>query len=67
VKTHQNPKIYFIKDVEVIANMNRQTLRRKWKRKEFPEPTLLGARLAWSAETIHQWIEQNVRGIQNDK
>jgi prophage regulatory protein len=60
------PKIYFIKDAEQVIGRNRQTLRRWWEQNNFPKPTLIANRLAWQAEVIEHWINQNVLGVQND-
>jgi predicted DNA-binding transcriptional regulator AlpA len=55
-------KVYFKKHIEKITNLNIQTLRRMWTRNEFPQPKYIGNRLAWSADTIDQWIEDTLQG-----
>ena len=55
-------KIYYIKDAELITGRNRLTLRRWWKKSQFPKPILLSRRLAWLAETVDQWISQSMQG-----
>ena len=61
------PKIYFIKDAEQVTGRNRLTLRRWWKDEKFPKPTLINNRLAWKAEVIDQWINQNVQGVRYEQ
>ncbi|MFT4059863.1 MAG: hypothetical protein QM652_09970 [Legionella sp.] len=53
------PQIYFIKDAEEITRRNRLTLRRWWEKNLFPQPTLINNRLAWHADIIDQWINEN--------
>lgn len=53
-------KIYFIKDAEQITRRDRQTLRRWWGKNIFPKPTLVSNRLAWQADVIEQWINENI-------
>ncbi len=54
-------KILFINDLEKIIGRNRLTLRRWWLKGKFPMPVKLnGTALAWHAETIHEWIRQNI-------
>jgi len=55
-------KILFITDLEKITGRNRLTLRRWWMDGKFPVPIKLnGTTLAWHAETIHNWIELNIK------
>lgn len=58
-------QIYFIRDAEHLIGRNRQTLRRWWEQNLFPKPRLIKSRLAWSASSLHEWIKQNVQGVQN--
>ena len=52
-------KILFINDLEKIIGRNRLTLRRWWLK---GKPVKLnGTALAWHAETIHEWIRQNIK------
>ncbi len=59
------PKLYFIKDAEQIVRRNRLTLRRWWESEKFPKPTLISNRLAWHADVIDQWIDENL-GVSHD-
>jgi prophage regulatory protein len=65
--TTVKPKVFFIKDAELITGRNRLTLRRWWERNFFPKPTLINSRLAWRAEDIEQWINQHVQGVRHEK
>lgn len=52
-------KILYINDVEQLTGFHRSTLRRKWKKDQFPKPILLDStRLIWHIDTINQWIEE---------
>lgn len=53
------PRLYFIKDAEQVVRRNRLTLRRWWESEKFPRPILIGNRLAWQADVIDQWINEN--------
>lgn len=55
-------RILFITDLEKIVGRNRLTLRRWWMDGKFPVPVKLnGTTLAWDTETIHNWINQNIK------
>lgn len=55
-------KVLFITDLEQIMGRNRLTLRRWWLDGNFPEPVKLnGTTLAWHADSINNWINQNVK------
>jgi len=55
-------QVLFITDLEKIIGRNRLTLRRWWLGGKFPKPVKLnGTTLAWHAESISDWINQNVR------
>ena len=55
-------QILFISDLEHLLGRNRLTLRRWWTSGKFPQPVKLnGTTLAWHAETINYWIDQNIR------
>lgn len=56
------PLLYFISDLEELLRRDRQTIRRWWKRKIFPEPALINNRQAWHAETINNWINKHTQG-----
>jgi len=53
-------KIYYIKDVEQLIGKSRITLRRWWEKNKFPKPTLINSRVAWSVDSINEWIKQNM-------
>ena len=54
-------KLLYIQDVERIIGRHRLTLRRWWTAGNFPVPTKLNeSYLAWHAESVEQWIEQNL-------
>lgn len=56
-------RVLFILDLEKIIGRNRLTLRRWWSAGKFPQPVKLnGNTLAWSANVIDEWIEQNLKG-----
>jgi predicted DNA-binding transcriptional regulator AlpA len=55
-------KIYFKKHIQELMNLNIQTLRRMWRRGEFPKPILINNRCAWHADVIEQWICTNLQG-----
>ena len=63
-RTHHQiikPKLLFIQDVEQIIGRHRLTLRRWWSEGKFPKPTKLnGTALAWHADSVDQWIHQNL-------
>ena len=61
-----SPKLYFIKDAEQIIRRNRLTLRRWWESEKFPKPQLISNRLAWHADVIDQWIDENL-GVNHDE
>ena len=55
-------KVLFITDLEQIIGRNRLTLRRWWLDGNFPEPVKLnGTTLAWHADAINNWINQNLK------
>ncbi len=55
-------QIYFINDLEKIIGRNRLTIRRWWVDGKFPTPIKLnGTNLAWHAEAISEWIDQNIK------
>lgn len=55
-------QVVFMMDVEKIIGRNRLTIRRWWLEGKFPKPIKLnGSNLAWHIETIHEWIEQNIK------
>ena len=55
-------KIFFIADVEVITGRNRSTLRRWWTLGKFPTPIKLhGTVMAWHADSLENWIDQNLQ------
>jgi predicted DNA-binding transcriptional regulator AlpA len=55
------PKIiFYTKDVEEVIGKSRITLRRWWTAKKFPSPQMLNGRLAWRAEVIYRWINENL-------
>lgn len=55
-------QVLFITDLEIIIGRNRLTLRRWWLEGKFPPPVKLnGTTLAWHAEAINDWINQNIR------
>jgi predicted DNA-binding transcriptional regulator AlpA len=58
--THIERQVYHTADVEELTGWHRLTLRRRWKRKLFPEPKLIGGRLCWLASEIRNWISENV-------
>jgi len=61
------PKVYFKKQIEQITNRSIQTLRRWWEKNNFPKPILLSGRLSWHADTIEQWIKQNVQEVPHEQ
>ena len=56
-------KVFYIKDTEQAIGRNRLTLRRWWEQGIFPKPCLINSRLAWQADVIMQWINQNIQGV----
>ena len=61
-------QVLFITDLEKIIGRNRLTLRRWWEDGKFPRPVKLnGTTLVWHAESITDWINQNIKiiGIKN--
>ena len=57
-------QVLFITDLEKIIGRNRLTLRRWWENGKFPRPVKLnGTTLAWHAESITDWISQNIKII----
>lgn len=55
-------QVLFITDLEIIIGRNRLTLRRWWLEGKFPPPVKLnGTTLAWHAEAINDWINQNIK------
>lgn len=55
-------QVLFITDLEKILGRNRLTLRRWWLEGKFPKPVKLnGTTLAWHAESINDWINQNLK------
>ena len=53
-------EVYHTADVENLTGWHRLTLRRRWKKKLFPEPKLIGGHLCWHAEVIRRWIDENL-------
>jgi prophage regulatory protein len=58
--------IFYIKDVEQVIGKPRITLRRWWNAKKFPSPKMINGRLAWRAEIIYQWVDENL-GANHDR
>lgn len=55
-------QILFITDLEKLIGRGRLTLRRWGIDGKFPSPVKLhGTTLAWHADTVYQWIEQNLK------
>lgn len=62
-QSFRTQKVAFITDVESLTGYHRSTLRRKWKKGIFPKPVLIdGSRLAWSPESIDEWIHSKLQG-----
>ena len=61
----RSQQVLFITDLEKIIGRNRLTLRRWWVEGKFPPPVKLnGTTLAWHAESIHEWIDVNIKGVE---
>lgn len=59
-RTLPRKKVYGTADLESLTGWHRLTIRRRWKKRLFPEPKLIGGRLFWDADIIHRWIDENL-------
>jgi predicted site-specific integrase-resolvase len=50
-------RLTFIREASEILGVKPITLRRWWKRKILPEPSLINGRLCWRTEVIEQFIK----------
>ena len=54
-------QMLYTKDLERLTGRSIQTLRRWWKKDKFPKPSKpADGVLAWRAEIIFQWINENI-------
>ena len=61
ITRHPAQQILFMPDVEKLVGRNRLTIRRWWMEGKFPTPVKLNSRtLAWRAQIINEWINQNI-------
>lgn len=53
--------VFYMKDLVQMFGRHPITIRRWWKSGKFPAPTKPST-LAWRADVIYQWIQENTNG-----